>query len=78
MQRYLVEIIWKNCIGNHGKDVVLSVLLPLSVTVQYLCSALQKLSFISRNIATKNLQSGVSHDKLGGAQQVIILMEADD
>jgi hypothetical protein len=48
-------------------------LLSLSVTVQYFCSALQKLSFILPNTETKNLWSRVPLEKVEVAQQVIEL-----
>jgi hypothetical protein len=63
-------------ISGEGHDVGSTIgdsLLSLSVTVQYLCSASQKRSFISPNTETKNLWSRVPHEKLGDAQQVIIL-----
>jgi hypothetical protein len=47
--------------------------LPLPVSVQYLCSAQQKLSFISPNMEIENVQSRVPHEQLGVAYQVIIL-----
>jgi hypothetical protein len=53
-------------ISLEGHDVGSTVgdsFLPHFVTVQYLCSALQKRSFILPNIETKNLGSRVSHDK---------------
>jgi hypothetical protein len=63
-------------ISWEGHDVGSTVgdsLLPPSVTVQYLCSALQKCSFISPNMKTKNLRTRVPHEKLGIAQQVGVL-----
>jgi hypothetical protein len=63
-------------ISWEGHDVGSAVgdsLLPLSVTVQYLCSALQKCSFILLHIETKNLWSRVCHKLLGVAQQAIVL-----
>jgi hypothetical protein len=59
--------------GHNVGSTVGDSLLPLSVAVQYLCSALQKRSFIVPNIETKNLWSTVHHKKLGVAQQVIVL-----
>ena len=47
-------------------------LLPRSVTVQYLCSALQSSSFLSPNIETKNVWSRVPYEKLGVTQQFIL------
>jgi hypothetical protein len=64
--------------GRGVGSTVVDSLLPLSVTVLYLCSALQKLSFISPNIAIKTLWSKVPHGKPGVAQQVIFFMVAED
>jgi hypothetical protein len=58
-----------------GHDVGSTVgdsLLPLSVTDQYLYSALQKCSFISSNLETQNLLSRVPHQKPGVGQQLIV------
>jgi hypothetical protein len=52
--------------------VLLKTGLPLSVSLQYLCPALQKRSFISPNMETKNLWSRDPHEKLGVAQQVFV------
>ena len=63
-------------IPREGHDVGSTVggsSLPLSVTVQCLCSALQKHSFIPPNIETRNLWNRVLNEKLGVVQQVILL-----
>jgi hypothetical protein len=54
-------------VGHDVGSTVGDSLLPLSVTVQCLCSALQKCSFISLNVETKNLWSSVPNEKLGVA-----------
>jgi hypothetical protein len=47
-------------VGSMARDSFL----PLSVTVQYMCSALQSHSFILPNIELKNLRSRIHHEKL--------------
>jgi hypothetical protein len=59
--------------GHNVGSTVGDSLLPLPVTVQQLCSALQKSALICPNIETKNLWSRVPHQKLGVAQQVTVL-----
>jgi hypothetical protein len=59
-------------VGHDVGGTVGNSLLPFSVTVQHLCSALQKSSFISPNIETKNLWRRVPHEKLVVAQQVTV------
>ena len=50
--QHLFGIIWVNVVGEHVGE--LESLLPLSVTVQYLCSAIQKIPFLSTNIRLKD------------------------
>jgi hypothetical protein len=69
-QNYMIKcnrISWE---GHDVRGTIGDSFLPLSVTVQYLCSVFQKRPFISPNIETKNLWSRVPHDKLGVAKQV--------
>jgi len=58
--------------GHNVGSTVEDSFLPISVTVQYLSSALQKSAYISPGIETKNLQSRDPHVKLGHAQQVFV------
>jgi hypothetical protein len=56
------RISWEgHAVGSIAGDSLLS----LSVSVKYLCSALQKRSFISPNIESKNLWSRVPPEKPG-------------
>jgi hypothetical protein len=66
---------------SEGYDVDSTVgdsLWQLCATLQYLCSVLQKSSFILLNIETKHIYSRVPHEKLALDQQVLILIEAED
>jgi hypothetical protein len=66
-----------NVMGYHGKGMMLAVLFETVcchfLRLQCLCSAVHKPSVVLPNIKTKILQSRIPHEKLGVAQQVIVI-----